>query len=113
VSTEEKTHLQEMREEFGVLEAEAYQKLIAATAALVTVTTEYLLAEPDSDREKRAEVMAQEMIDVLLAKGGEKPGEIIRSLLALIVHLRLGGSIAEWFAQSEVEIRLLDDEPES
>jgi hypothetical protein len=113
VSAEEKTHLAEMREHYGEAEAEAYQKLLAATAALITVSTEYLLADPGSEREKRAEEMTHEMIEVLVAKGGDKPGEIIRSLLALITHLRTGGTIAEWFGQAEVEIVLLEGEPES
>jgi hypothetical protein len=48
-----------------------------------------------------------------VAKNPNKSGEIIRSLLALITHLRTGGSVAEWFAQSEVDIPLLEGEPQS
>lgn len=104
------SHLEEMRQHFGEAEAAAYQKLIAATSALVTVATDYFLAEDGSEREARASESIDDMIVTLLKARGDKPAEIMRSLLAVVVHLRLGGSIREWFEGAEVEIPLLKDE---
>lgn len=104
-------HLAEMDMVFGKGAADEYVAMLGATRDLISVCTEYTIAEDDSKREAKAREVYEHMLDALEANP-DKAREMIESLCGLIAHMRVGGTIANWFALAGVEIPLLEDEPE-
>lgn len=99
----------EMREQFGDEKTDQYLRMIKATAALVHVTTCYMIAEDGSPEEDRARKMWEEM-GADIERSPEKARHIVESLATLVVHCRLGGSVPQWFKGVGVHIEPLEGE---
>lgn len=85
-----------MERRFGGSDTEQYIRLAKATRSLVRVWTEYATTPDGSLAEKFAEVSLERMMKGLEERPQHAVG-MIESLLALVCHMRLGGTYEEWF----------------
>ena len=88
--------LSEMREKFGDTTTEGYLSLITAMRSLTFIWDGYIRSPFGSTQERVLQAALREMM------GGfedhpDKATAMIESLLALIQHMRMGGSFESWF----------------
>ena len=88
--------IEEMRKQFGDGATNGYMKLVGATRGLTYVWDVYVRAEVGSVQEA---VLGQAMSQMMngFKSHPEKATEMIESLLALIQHMRWGGTLEDWF----------------
>lgn len=90
------TTLEDMTAKFGDEETEQYIRLAKATRALVTVWAAFIQAPNGSSAEAAISMEFDRMIDGVKQRP-EHAASIIESLLALVQHMRMGGTYEEWF----------------
>jgi hypothetical protein len=88
--------LEEMKAKFGEEETADYIMLAKATRSLVHLWEVYAQSPVNSPTEKASAAALNRMMKGLEARPAHATG-MIESLLALIAHLRHGGSYEQWF----------------
>lgn len=94
-----------MRERFGASDSESYLKLQRAVCALINIGTRYLLSEEGTEEEAEAKDSWTRMSRMIASKPLAAQ-EMMEALVAVVVHIRTGGTAEDWF--KEVGIDLLD-----
>ena len=86
----------EVREKFGDRQAENYMTLLKATRSLVAIWSMYIQAPTNSVQESVISHELERMTDEL-EKHPEHAAAMVESLLAIIMHMRMGGTYEQWF----------------
>lgn len=86
----------DMAEKFGEEDTEQYLKLARALRSLNWIWEQYVLQESGSHSEEVARSALEEMLTGLHDKPDHLDG-IVEGMLALVYHMRIGGSYEEWF----------------
>jgi hypothetical protein len=86
----------EMERRFGAGDTEQYMRLARATRSLVAIWAAYAQTPDGSVAEAFMEQRLNQMLDGMKTRPEHSVG-MIESLLALVYHMRLGGTYEDWF----------------
>ena len=85
-----------MKAKFGSDDTDMYMVLAKATRALVHLWAEYARTPDGSLAEKIVEGHLNQMLDKMKEKPDHVVG-LVESLLAIVHHMRMGGTYEDWF----------------
>jgi hypothetical protein len=101
MSDEDDKIIDAMRAQFGEDTTDGYLKLVTATRSL-TYTWDLFVRAPVGSAQERVLGAAMNLMMNGFKGHPEKAVEMIESLLALVQHMRWGGTIEDWFEEMGV-----------
>jgi uncharacterized protein YcbX len=91
-------------EKFGEEETEEYVRLAKATRALIFIWEEYANAPEGSPVERLMADHFEQML-VRMRTSPEHAVAMVESLVALVLHMKMGGTYEEWFTSLGIKAR--------